>query len=68
MYVRGLERRGRAEASSYVSVSFLIFHPIREAFDIQSDDHDRYITTIEQKILSLTSNFEAVVEVNGKVT
>ena len=38
----------------------------REAFDIQSDDHDRYVKTIEQKILSLTSNFEAVVEVNGK--
>ncbi|KAL5481708.1 hypothetical protein EMCRGX_G021936 [Ephydatia muelleri] len=41
-----------------------LFKLLREAFDIQSDDHDRYITTIEQKILSLTSNFEAVVEVN----
>ena len=38
----------------------------REAFDIQSDDHERYVKTIEQKILSLTSSFEAVVEVNGK--
>lgn len=49
----------------YLLLALLLFP--REAFDIQSDDHDRHVKQIEQKILSLTANFEAVVEVNGKL-